>query len=176
MSIYQGKKIYKNYPYSHNQLSADNPFRYMGLSYNPYLPKGVSQDNEENSNKNKNTSSPYDKGNKNKEKGWTRNSSTSLINNSYNIINNNSYNKNKNFAYLKNKKDHVAELFNYPNKEKERNNFNVYTTSSKYSRTPQINNKNNFNDNINNNIINDIRNDIKNDEDKNDINNNNFFN
>ena len=101
MSIYQGKKTYNNYPYSHNQLSADNPFRYMGLSYNPYLPKGVSQsDSYEKYSKKKETTSPYEKENKNKEKTWNRNSSTSLINNSYNIINNNSYN-NKNFAYLK---------------------------------------------------------------------------
>ena len=39
MSIYQGKRTYNKYPYSHNQLSADNPFRYMGTSFNPYLPK-----------------------------------------------------------------------------------------------------------------------------------------
>ena len=149
MSTYQGKKTYNNYPYSHNQLSADNPFRYMGLSYNPYLPKG--SNNFENHSKKQNEkekTSPYEKDKNDNEKPWSRNSSASLINNSYNIINNNSYKKNKNFAYLKNKKDHVAELFNYPNKEKERSNFNVYTTSKRSSRTPLINN-NNLNENIN---------------------------
>ena len=39
MSSYQGRRTFDKYPYSHNQLSADNPFRYMGTSYNPYMPK-----------------------------------------------------------------------------------------------------------------------------------------
>ena len=94
MSAYQGKRTFNKYPYSHNQLSADNPFRYMGMgvSYNPYLPKVSNPPEKYESNQ---SSSPYEK----KDRPYNRNSSASLINNSYNIINNNgSYNKNRNFA------------------------------------------------------------------------------
>ena len=181
MSIYQGKRTYNKYPYSHNQLSADNPFRYMGTSYNPYLPKvsNPPEKYETNPNMNKNSSSPYDK----KDKPYERNSSASLINNSYNIINNNgNYGKNRNYASFKNRKDHVAELFNYPYNEQERNMnkspYSVYTTS-KVNKTPQINrfqNKNKSNDIP---IIDDIEDKIKNIDDfsVNNMNNkNNFFN
>ena len=117
--MYQGRRTYNKYPYSHNQLSADNPFRYMGTSYNPYLPKvsNPPEKYESNPNMNKQSPTPYEK----KEKPWARNSSNSLINNSYNIINHNngSYGKNRNLASFKNRKDHVAELFNYPNYEQE---------------------------------------------------------
>ena len=142
MSIYQGRRTYNKYPYSHNQLSADNPFRYMGTSFNPYLPKvsNPPEKYETTLNKNKQSSSPYEKN----ERPWARNSSTSLINNSYNIINNNGqFGKTKNFASFKNNKDHVAELFNYPSNEERNANqspYSVYTTSNtKVNRTPQIN-------------------------------------
>ena len=183
MSIHQGKRTYNKYPYSHNQLSADNPFRYMGTSYNPYLPKvsNPPEKYETNLNKNKQSSSPYEKN----ERPWARNSSTSLINNSYNIINNNGqFGKNKNFASYKNNKDHVAELFNFPSNEERNLNkspYSVYTTSNtKVNRTPQINkfkNKKELNDIP---IIEDIENKVKNMDafSINDINNdkNNFFN
>ena len=183
MSIHQGKRTYNKYPYSHNQLSADNPFRYMGTSYNPYLPKvsNPPEKYETNINKNKQSSSPYEKN----ERTWARNSSTSLINNSYNIINNNGqFGKNKNFASYKNNKDHVAELFNFPSNDERNLNkspYSVYTTSNtKVNRTPQINkfkNKKELNDIP---IIEDIENKVKNMDafSINDINNdkNNFFN
>ena len=165
MSIYQGRRTYNKYPYSHNQLSADNPFRYMGTSFNPYLPKvsNPPEKYETNLNKNKQSSSPYEKN----ERPWARNSSTSLINNSYNIINNNGqFGKTKNFASFKNNKDHVAELFNYPSNEERNANqspYSVYTTSNtKVNRTPQINkfkNKKEVNDIP---IIDDIENKVKN--------------
>ena len=182
MSIYQGRRTYNKYPYSHNQLSADNPFRYMGTSFNPYLPKvsNPPEKYETNLNKNKQPSSPYEKN----ERPWARNSSTSLINNSYNIINNNGqFGKTKNFASYKNNKDHVAELFNYPSNEERNANqspYSVYTTSNtKVNRTPQINkfkNKKEVNDIP---IIDDIENKVKNMDDFsiNDTNNkNNYFN
>ena len=181
MSIYQGRRTYNKYPYSHNQLSADNPFRYMGTSFNPYLPKvsNPPEKYETNLNKNKQSSSPYEKN----ERPWARNSSTSLINNSYNIINNNGqFGKTKNFASFKNNKDHVAELFNYPSNEERNANqspYSVYTTSNtKVNRTPQINkfrNKKEVNDIP---IIDDIENKVKNMDDFtiNDPNNkNNYF-
>ena len=181
MSIYQGRRTYNKYPYSHNQLSADNPFRYMGTSFNPYLPKvsNPPEKYETNLNKNKQSSSPYEKN----ERPWARNSSTSLINNSYNIINNNGqFGKTKNFASFKNNKDHVAELFNYPSNEERNANqspYSVYTTSNtKVNRTPQINkfrNKKEVNDIP---IIDDIENKVKNMDDFtiNDTNNkNNYF-
>ena len=182
MSIYQGRRTYNKYPYSHNQLSADNPFRYMGTSFNPYLPKvsNPPEKYETNLNKNKQSSSPYEKN----ERPWARNSSTSLINNSYNIINNNGqFGKTKNFASYKNNKDHVAELFNYPSNEErnaDQSPYSVYTTSNnKVNRTPQINkfkNKKEVNDIP---IIDDIENKVKNMDDFaiNDPNNkNNYFN
>ena len=182
MSIYRGKKTYNKYPYSHNQLSADNPFRYMGISYNPYLPKvsNIPEKYENNSYMNKQQSDPYEK----KEKSWTRNSSTSLINSSYNIINNNSYGKNINYASFKNNKDHVAELFNYPSEQEinlNKSPYSVYTTSNnKVNRTPQINrfqNKKELNDIP---IIDDMENKIKNMDDfaldNNKNNKNNFYN
>jgi len=183
MSIHQGKRTYNKYPYSHNQLSADNPFRYMGTSYNPYLPKvsNPPEKYETNLNKNKQSSSPYEKN----ERPWARNSSTSLINNSYNIINNNGqFGKNKNFASYKNNKDHVAELFNFPSNDERNLNkspYSVYTTSNtKVNRTPQINKFKNKKELNNIPIIEDIENKVKNMDafSINDINNdkNNFFN
>ena len=184
MSIHQGKRTYNKYPYSHNQLSADNPFRYMGTSYNPYLPKvsNPPEKYESNQNMNKQSSSPYEK----KEKPYNRNSSTSLINNSYNIINYDSHNK-RNFGSFRNNKDHVAELFNYPNNEERKKNktpYSVYTVSNqRLKRTQQNNNQNNE---LSNEIpiIDDIENKVKNMDKFNDIdinkdinkNNNNLFN
>ena len=182
MSIYQGRRTYNKYPYSHNQLSADNPFRYMGTSFNPYLPKvsNPPEKYETNLNKNKQSSSPYEKN----ERPWARNSSTSLINNSYNIINNNGqFGKTKNFASYKNNKDHVAELFNYPSNEERNANqspYSVYTTSNtKVNRTPQINKFKKQKEVNDIPIIDDIENKVKNMDDFsiNDTNNkNNYFN
>lgn len=134
MSIYRGgKKIFNNYHYSHNQLSADNPFRYIDTKYNPFQPKinqspqqyeettaNISQKNQ--------ISSPYErksfynntKDNTLDNKPWSKTSSTSsLINSSYNILNNSPYsnnqNKNNNKYISDQKRDHVAELFNYTN-------------------------------------------------------------
>ena len=176
MSLYQGKRTYNKYPYSHNQLSADNPFRYMGTSFNPYLPKVSNPPELYEFNPDKNTQrvSPYDK----KDKPYNRNSSTSLINNSYNIINNNgSYNKKKNFASFRNKKDHVAELFNYPYNSQERNMdnspYNVYTTSK--LKTPQMQRNKSKNDLHNNIPITDFEKKELNNNESID-NKNNFFN
>ena len=160
MSAYQGKRTFNKYPYSHNQLSADNPFRYMGMgvSYNPYLPKVSNPPEKYESNQ---SSSPYEK----KDRPYNRNSSASLINNSYNIINNNgSYNKNRNFASLRNRKDHVAELFNYQNNEQEKKvnktPYSVYTTQKMNKRGTPINNKNDLSNEIP--IIDDIEDKVKN--------------
>ena len=130
MSSYYGKRVY-NYPYSHNQLSADNPFRYLGSTINPYQPKisnQPSQQYEVTTDKNSQTNkppTPYErntikKDNINENKPWTRtNSNSSLINNSYNILNNIPYSKKDNFSqsFKSQQRDHVAELLNYTNRE-----------------------------------------------------------
>lgn len=157
MSIYQGKRTYNKYPYSHNQLSADNPFRYMGTSFNPYLPK-VSNPPEKyefNQDMTKKKGSPYDK----KDKQYNRNSSTSLINNSYNIINNNPYSRSPNYNTYVNgyshNRDHVKDLLNLTGREtlinfRENNNKNMQGFNSNNSNNNYMNNLKTIN--INNNF------------------------
>ena len=125
MSINYGKKTFNNYHYSHNQLSADNPFRFIGTTFDPYQPKITNTPSQPYETKTANISqrkqplSPYERNsyynnnrndNINENKPWSKtNSNSSLINNSYNILNNLPYNKNQ--------RDHVGELLNYTNRD-----------------------------------------------------------
>ena len=108
MSSYGGKRTYNNYHYSHNQLSADNPFRFIGSTFDPYQPKVSNQPYPQYETKTAQLSkrkeqplSPYERksyynnlDNNNDNKPWSKTGSTSsLINNSYNIINNIPYAK-----------------------------------------------------------------------------------
>ena len=61
MSIFQGKRTFNNYHYSHNQLSKDNPFRVMGTAYNPYLPKTSYQSQYDIKVQDEKKSIPYDR-------------------------------------------------------------------------------------------------------------------
>ena len=158
MSAYHGKRTFSNYHYSHNQLSADNPFRYIGSTYDPYKPKVSSQPSQKyevstvNVNQKKQPLSPYERKtynnntndniNINENRPWSKTSSTStLINNSYNIMNNMQYNQNQsqnNNKIIRHQQqiDHVGELFNYVNKD-----LNSYYSSNK-NQNMDINNKN----------------------------------
>jgi len=164
---YHGKKTFSNYQYSHNQLSADNPFRFIGTTFNPYQPKITNQpsqkyDVEIAHNSPKKTLSPYERKSYNNSNNdindnrpWSKTSSTSsLINNSYNIINNIPYSKNQNYNYsLKpQQRDHVAELFNYTDTE------NYYYRNNNKNKDLEINN--NKNNNINQSSFN-TYNDLK---------------
>ena len=155
MSAYGGKRTYNNYHYSHNQLSADNPFRFIGTTFDPYQPKASNQQyplydtKTAQISKKKQPLSPYerksfyDNTDNNENRPWSKTSSTSsLINNSYNIINNNPYSKNQNSNYslISQQRDHVGELFNYTNRDLP----NYYSSNKK-----QNVNSNNTNENLN---------------------------
>ena len=135
MSSYYGNQTYNkynkySYPYSHNQLSADNPFRFIGSNIDTYEPKKLnspqySTKSVQETQKLQNTY-PYERklnncndNNNNYNKPMSRiESRSALINNSYNIINNFPYSQNKNQKYnnysiLPQQRDHVGELFNY---------------------------------------------------------------
>ena len=136
MSGYYGNYSYNkynkyNYPYSHNQLSADNPFRFIGANISanepkkPNIPQYSVKTNPD-PQKLQNTY-PYERklNNYNEynynsyNKPLSRaDSRSSLINNSYNIINNIPYSQSKsqkynNYPILPQQRDHVGELFNY---------------------------------------------------------------
>ena len=162
MSSYGGKRTYNNYHYSHNQLSADNPFRFIGITYNPYQPKVSSQPYPQYetktaaqlSKRRDQPISPYERKSyynnldNNDNKPWSKTgSSSSLINNSYNIINNIPYSKNQNTNYgLMQQRDHVGELFNANNRDYQ----NYYSGNNTNKKQQNINSNNNDNiENIN---------------------------
>ena len=158
MSSYGGKRTYNNYHYSYNQLSADNPFRFIGITYNPYQPKVSSQQYPQYETKTPELSkrrdqpiSPYEKKSyynnldNNDNKPWPKTGSSSLINNSYNIINNIPYSKNINTNYgLLQQRDHLWELFNTNNRD-----YQKYISENNSNKKQQNINSNN-NDNIEN--------------------------
>ena len=170
MSGYYGNQAYNkynkyNYPYSHNQLSADNPFRFIGASVGTYEPRkpNLPQYNTKSvpdSQKLQNTY-PYeskinnynDNNNNIYNKSLSRiDSKSSLINNSYNIINNIPYSQSKsqkynNYSLLPQQRDHVGELFNYTIRE-------LPFFSSSNSNTNSNNNNSKINDQNMNNILN----------------------
>ena len=164
MSGYDGKKIYNNYTYSHNQLSPDNPFRFIGKSFEPYQPKITNQNLQYQTNtvqdyQNNQKTSPYGRPTYNnlktinENKPWMKTGSTSsLINNSYNIINNFSNIKNQNYNYNNNIKpqqmDHVGDLLNYTIREEP--NFYTSNTNKNIHTNNNIDNQNR--NNINNNL------------------------
>ena len=155
MSGFQGRKTFNNYQYSHNQLSADNPFRFIGSTNNPYEPK---KSNEYTTSKgeDKNQYNQYESSLSIIEKRKRNSSPTYIKNNSYNIINSKSYSKNskENYMLYNQNKDHVAELLNYSqgtpqdyyygntkNKNAVQMPYSTYTTSKlnknkNYNETP----------------------------------------
>ena len=155
MSGFQGRKTFNNYQYSHNQLSADNPFRFIGSTNNPYEPK---KSNEYTTSKgeDKNQYNQYESSLSIIEKRKRNSSPTYIKNNSYNIINSKSYSKNskENYMLYNQNKDHVAELLNYSqgtpqdyyygntkNKNAIQMPYSTYTTSKlnknkNYNETP----------------------------------------
>ena len=163
MSSYGGKRTYNNYHYSHNQLSADNPFRFIGSTFDPYQPKVSNQPYPQYETKTAQLSkrkeqplSPYERksyynnlDNNNDNKPWSKTGSTSsLINNSYNIINNIPYAKtqNVNYGLMNQQRDHVGELFNPSNRD-----YQNYYSGNNINKKQQNINSNNNNENINTN-------------------------
>ena len=157
----QGKRTFSNYHYTHNQLSADNPFRYMGTTYDPYKPKASNQIKYTYSNEKENPKKEniYQASSSIKE-NRQRNSSPTYIknNNTFNIINSKSYSKNsqQNYSLYDQNKDHVGDLLNYSkenpkdfyagnttNKNAQQFPYSTYTTANLKSK----NNKNNNNGN-----------------------------
>ena len=182
MSAYHGKRTFSNYHYSHNQLSADNPFRYIGSTYDPFKPKVTNNPSQKyevntvNVNQKKQPLSPYERKtynnnlndnlNINESRPWSKTgSSSALLNNSYNIMNNMQYNQNQNQNNNKvirhqQQIDHVGELFNYVNKDlnsyyslNKNQNKNI-DTNNKNQNENQNSNQSNLNLNEYNNILN----------------------
>ena len=116
MSGYHGKRTFSNFHYTHNQLSSDNPFKYFGTNYNPYQPKITNEspyDNIFSREKKQNKFTPYEESSNLNENKRKANSPY------YNKISSNSYakNSNKNYNLYRQNRDHIGELFNYPNQE-----------------------------------------------------------
>ena len=157
MSGYHGKRTFSNFHYTHNQLSSDNPFKYFGTNYNPYQPKITNQspyDNIFSREKKQNKFTPYEESSNLNENKRKANSPY------YNKISSNSYakNSNKNYNLYRQNRDHIGELFNYPNQENKKyysgntNNkndiqspYSTYTTpqkkNNKYKNYNEINNE-----------------------------------
>ena len=107
-----------NYNFHHNQLSADNPFRFIGASNNSNQKKELypkqnelspsKEDNKEKSNLHQHSLSINEKG--------KRDNSQNYQNDNFYTINSRSYAKNsrQNYQNYRQNKDHVAELFNSP--------------------------------------------------------------
>ena len=138
MSNYGGKKTFNNYTYSHNQLSADNPFRFIGTNYEQNQPKVLNQNKSDNSSSKE---QPTKKPNQNEHSlsindSRKRNSSPTYIKKNLNVISSKSYEKNskKNFPLYYQNKDHVAELFNYSNKD----NTDYYSGSTSKKNARQL--------------------------------------
>ena len=169
MAFYQSRRTNNNYHYHHNQLSADNPFRYLdnGTYFDPYKPKIINYQNIYPSYERKNDTQEE------KKSLWSNTGTTStLINNSYNIMNNVQNIKNKYYNYDKfsQQKDHISELFNYGNKE---NNPIFYSSLKNKKSSINLNpSKNNdFDSYSKSQIIDEFKNQEKN-RDKNRDNNN----
>ena len=161
MSGFQGRKSFNNYHYRFNQLSADNPFRFIGSTNNPYEPK-KSNEYPASKGEDKNQYNQYESSLSIIEKRKRNSSPTYIKNNSYNIINSKSYSKNskENYMLYNQNKDHVAELFNYSqnapqdyyygntkNKNALQMPYSTYTTSNynknkSYNETPYSSIKN----------------------------------
>ena len=134
-----GIRTYSNYQYSHNQLSADNPFRYMGTTYDPYQPKASNQikytySKEYQNPKKEEAYQSSSRINENKKRNI---SPTYLKNNTFNIINSKSYSKNsqQNYSLYTQNRDHVGELFNY-SKEKPKDFYSGSTTNKNAQQFP----------------------------------------
>ena len=153
MSGYHGKRTFSNFHYTHNQLSSDNPFKYFGTNYNPYQPKITNQspyDNIFSREKKQNKFTPYEESSNLNENKRKANSPY------YNKISSNSYakNSNKNYNLYRQNRDHIGELFNYPNQENKKyysgntNNKNdIQSPYSTYTTPQKKNNKyKNYND------------------------------
>ena len=148
MSNLFGPISYNNYHYNQKR---DNPYKVLGITYDPYQPKISSQVTQEKYNQalTKTLSRgitpqkqqiPYDNS-YDKKIGKRSNSTAPLINNSYNIINNNPYCRSPNYnTYINgysNNRDHVKDLLNLTG----RDTISFYKPNNKqnYSRQNQFN-------------------------------------
>ena len=172
MSGYYGNYSYNkyskyNYPYSHNQLSADNPFRFIGANISsneqkkPNIPQ-YSVKTAPDPQKLQNTY-PYERKlnnyNENNNNSYNKplsraDSRSSLINSSYNIINNIPYSQSKsqkynNYSLLPQQRDHVGELFNYTIRE-----LPFFSSSNTNNNINNNNNNSNINEQNMNNSLN----------------------
>ena len=153
-------KTFNNYKYRYNQLSADNPFRFIGTTNNPYLPKVPNQGKSDNSSiKAETIKKPYqnEPSLSINDKRKRNSSPTYIKKNSFNIITSKSYEKNskKNYSQYYQNKDHVAELFNYSDKgntdyyagSTSKQNalqleYSIYTTPNNTKKKSKNNNEN----------------------------------
>ena len=160
MSGFLGKRTKNYYPYSHNQLSVDNPFRVMGSAFNQDQPKSSNQ-NEQNNNNNI-SSTPSKLSNKPYERKERKLSQK--------LISSDNYYKYSNKRYLMRfqNKDHIRDLFknNYDEtqnyyvestnkKEEKPMTYSVYTTS-KYRRKKENDNIKEVTNNLNGEKISNI--------------------
>lgn len=160
MSAVLGKRTKNYYPYSHNQLSVDNPFRVISSTFNQDKPESSYQ-NEQNNNNNissnpsKLLNKPYER------KGRTF---------SQDLISSDNYSKytNKRYSMRFQNKDHIRDLFknNYDEtqnyyiestnkKEDKPLIYSTYTTS-KYRRKKENNNVKEIESNLNGEKISNI--------------------
>ena len=160
MSAVLGKRTKNYYPYSHNQLSVDNPFRVISSTFNQDKPESSYQ-NEQNNNNNissnpsKLLNKPYER------KGRTF---------SQDLISSDNYSKytNKRYSMRFQNKDHIRDLFknNYDEtqnyyiestnkKEDKPLIYSTYTTS-KYRRKKENNNVKEETNNLNGEKISNI--------------------
>ena len=119
MSAFLGKRTKNYYPYSHNQLSVDNPFRVIGSAFNQDQLKSPNQ-NEQNNNNNisstpsKLSNKPYER----KERTFSQD-----------LISSDNYSKysNKRYTMHFQNKDHIRDLFK--NNYDETQNYYVERTN-----------------------------------------------
>lgn len=160
MSAFLGKRTKNYYPYSHNQLSLDNPFRAIGSTFNQDQPKSPIQ-NEQNDNNNFSStpSKLSDKTNVRKGRKFSQD-----------LISSDNYSKysNKRYSMRFQNKDHIHDLFknNYDETQNyyvERTNkkedkpltYSTYTTS-KYRRNKENNKAKEIESNLNGEKISNI--------------------
>ena len=160
MSAFLGKRTKNYYPYNHNQLSLDNPFRAIGSTFNQDQPKSPIQNEQNDSNNISSTPSKLsDKTNVRKGRKFSQD-----------LISSDNYSKysNKRYSMRFQNKDHIRDLFknNYDETQNyyvERTNkkedkpliYSTYTTS-KYRRNKENNKAKEIESNLNGEKISNI--------------------
>lgn len=159
MSAFLGNRTTKYYPYSHNQLSVDNPFRVIGSTFNQDQPKSPIQNDQYNNNI---TSTPSKLSNKSNERKGRQSSQDLIYSDNYPRF------SNKRYSMRFQNKDHIRDLFknNYDEtqnyyvestnkKEDKPLTYSTYTTS-KYRRNRENNNTKEIASNLNGEKISNI--------------------